>query len=272
MRIADRHAPEQRLQGIVHVALLDAEEFEPVLVDGYAQTRTRLADGIVDVDDERHGGEDLLHFACNGPASFRIRAVDLGQKRRQHRRTRRDLDDLDARSRRERDLLQALAQIERDLVAGAGPLAARGQIELQLAELDGFPHVVVAHQPVEIEGGGRARIGLDGAHLRQPARNIGHRKQRALGILEARPLGQIEHDGKLRLVVEGKQLHGHRLRRKQRQRHQGCRSDAQEKPPRRALGADDRGGQTPVEGPQRCLRRAGHARPTRSPCSEPGAP
>ena len=60
MRIADRHAAEQRLDGVVDVALLDPEEFEAILVDGYAQAGSRLLDRIVDVDDERHCAEDLL--------------------------------------------------------------------------------------------------------------------------------------------------------------------------------------------------------------------
>jgi hypothetical protein len=54
VRIADRGAAEQRLNRIVDVALLDLEEFEAVLIDRNAQTRPRLANRIVDVDDVRH--------------------------------------------------------------------------------------------------------------------------------------------------------------------------------------------------------------------------
>ena len=60
MRIADGDAAEQRLQRIVNVALFDAEELQPVLIDGDAQPRARLADRVIDVDDVGNGGEGLL--------------------------------------------------------------------------------------------------------------------------------------------------------------------------------------------------------------------
>ena len=112
MRIADRNAPEQRLQRIVDVALLDAEEFEPVLIDGYAQTRPPLANRVIDVDDEGTEAKIFLHFSRDSPTCFRVWSVDLGQERRKNRRARRHFDDLHARSSRERHVLQALTQIE----------------------------------------------------------------------------------------------------------------------------------------------------------------
>jgi hypothetical protein len=39
--VADEHAAEQRLHGVLHVALLDTEIFQPILVDRDAQPRTR---------------------------------------------------------------------------------------------------------------------------------------------------------------------------------------------------------------------------------------
>ena len=62
MRIADRDAAEQHLDRVVDVLLLDAEELQPVLIDREAQPRARRADRIVDIDDEGHRREDLLHF------------------------------------------------------------------------------------------------------------------------------------------------------------------------------------------------------------------
>jgi len=59
--------------------LLDAEEFEAVLIDGDTQPRARLADGIVDVDDVRHGGEDPLQLVGDGAAGFGVGSIDLGQ-------------------------------------------------------------------------------------------------------------------------------------------------------------------------------------------------
>jgi hypothetical protein len=40
MRVADRDATEQRLDRVIDVALLDTEEFEPILVDRQPQPRT----------------------------------------------------------------------------------------------------------------------------------------------------------------------------------------------------------------------------------------
>ena len=94
--IADRYAAEQRLDGVIDVTLLDAKKLEPVLVDRKPQPRPPFADRIVDIDDERHFGENLLELAGDRPARCRIGSIDFSQQRRKHRWPGRHLDDLDA--------------------------------------------------------------------------------------------------------------------------------------------------------------------------------
>ncbi len=183
MRISHRHAPEQRLDGVVDVTLLDPEKFEPVLVDGQSQPRSLLADRIVDIDDERYFGEDLLHFGSDGPARCRVRPVDFSEKSGEHGRPRRHLDDLDAGAGRRVDRLQALAQIQCDVVARSLAVGARGKVDLQFAKFGPLPQVIVANETVEIERRRRAGIGLHRSNFGQIPRNHARGKQRPLGVL-----------------------------------------------------------------------------------------
>ena len=101
-----------------------------------------------------NGTEAKIFFIS--PATARrvvgIGAVDLGQQRRQHRRSGRHLDHLERlvpsgslstlrRSRRS----SAMAWLVRCA------LAARREIDLQFAQFGRFAQIIMAHQPVEIE-------------------------------------------------------------------------------------------------------------------------
>ena len=120
MRIADGDAAEQRLQRVVDVALLDAEEFQPVLVDGNAQARARLRRSSRRCRRCREPtANDLLQFRRNRAARRRIRAVDFREQRREHRRSGRHFDHFGDRAGRQRQRLQrsrrssAMAWLER---------------------------------------------------------------------------------------------------------------------------------------------------------------
>ena len=269
VRIADGGAAEQRLDGVVDVLLLDAEELEAVLVDGDAQARPRLADGIVDVDDIGHRLEDLLDLVRHRAPGLRVRAVDFGEQRRQHRRTGRHLDHARDGAGGQGDLLQPRAQIERDVVAGAVAVAARRQIEMQFAELGRFAHVIVPHQAVEVERRRRAGIGLDRAHLRHLARDVGDGEQRALGVLQRGALRQIDHHRHFRLVVERQQLHRHALGVEQHAHGHRRHADADEEYPGAFAGAQHRAWRSAGKAGRACLRRARLR--ARAPASLPGA-
>src|SRR5487761_2283356 len=160
MGIADRYAAEQRLDGVVDVTLLDAEKLEPVLVDRQPQPWPLLADRNVDIDNERHFGEDFFDLPGDRPSRCRVRPVDFSEQGRKHRRPGRHLDDLDAGARGNADGLEALPEIERDVVAYALAIGACGKIDLQLAQLGSFTNIIVTHQAVEIERRRRAGVGL----------------------------------------------------------------------------------------------------------------
>ena len=55
--------------------------------------RLRHADRIIDVDDIGHRSEDFFQLGGDGAAGGRIRPIDLGEKRGQHRRAGRHLHD-----------------------------------------------------------------------------------------------------------------------------------------------------------------------------------
>ncbi len=257
VRIADGDAAEQRLDGVVDVLLLHAEEFQAVLVDGDVQARARLADGIVDVDDIGHRLEDLLDLVRHRAPGLRIRAVDFGQQAstapagRAAPRPRAATVPAGSVT-----LLEARAQIERDVVAGAAALAARRQIEMQFAQFRRFAHVIMPHQTVEVERRRRAGIGLDRAHLRHLARHVGDREQRALGVLQRGALGQIDHHRHFRLVVERQQLHRHALGVEQHAHGNRRHADADRGRSRRACGCAAPG--------WRSAGKAGRASPRRA--------
>lgn len=67
----------------------------------------------------------------------------------------------------------------------------------------------MAHQAIEVDGGGGAGVDLVILHLRHLGKLSPDRQQGALGLLQGRPLRHIEHQLELRLVVKGEHLEHH---------------------------------------------------------------
>ena len=175
------------------------------------QRRTRHAERIVGVDDERHRLEDLLHLLRGAGAGGFIRAVDFGQQCCHHRRAGRGFDHLDRTALGHGHRLELLAQVHRDFMARARAIALGQQGNHQIALLRLGAQEVVPHQAVEIERRRGAGIGLHRHHFGHLA---GYRRgglQHAGGAFEAGPLGQVHHQLDLALVVEGQQLDRDRL-------------------------------------------------------------
>ena len=91
-----------------------------------------------------HGGHNVFfkddrnqwwstYFGSDGTARFSVGSIDFRQQRRKNRRSRRHLDDLDARAVGHGEAGEPLADVERDLVAFARAFALRQQVELQIA-------------------------------------------------------------------------------------------------------------------------------------------
>ena len=87
--------------------------------------------------------------------------------RRAPNRRRLYLDHLDRGTFRRGERFQPLAQFEGDGMAGTRAIAARGEIDLQLAKFRRRAQIIMPDQAVEVERGGGAGIDLDRGHLRQ---------------------------------------------------------------------------------------------------------
>ena len=202
LRIADLHPADQRADRVVDRLLLDAVEFERLLVDREAQALGRLAETVVDVDDEIDRLERLAHFRGERAAARRVRAIDFGEQRREHRRPGRNLDHLERRAGGQREIGEPTADVERDRVARALALVFGDEIDREVALLRIRAQVVVAHEAVEVERRRRARVGLDRRQLGQVLEPLGRGHQRPIGFFQARAVRQVEDHLDFRLVVE----------------------------------------------------------------------
>ena len=70
-------------------------------------------------------------------------------------------------------------------------------------------HEVVAHQAIEVERGGDARINLVIRHFRLDAHGGGDLAGGLGGLLQRAAFGHVKDDLKFALVVEGQHLHLH---------------------------------------------------------------
>ncbi|MDA1222533.1 MAG: hypothetical protein O3B85_10970, partial [Planctomycetota bacterium] len=182
-----------------------------------AEPRPRVLDGRVDVDDARLRGEPRLEALRCG-ADFVVAdaglATHLDGHRRDDRGAGRQLDDLEARSVLSGDRLEPRADSQRHLVAARLPLALVHEIDPQVALVGELAELVVADHPVEVDRGGLAGVGGDVGHLLRAADDARHLAEDRVGSLQRRPLGKIDDDLQLELVVERQHLQrdaaGHR--------------------------------------------------------------
>ena len=207
--IAHGLAAVQQGQRVEHVLFLHAEEVEIVGRDRRAQAAGLGAEAVVDVDDEGHGLERLADAGGGGAAGFGVGAVDLGQKGRDHRRAGGRFHDLEAGAFGHVQRREPFAQVKRDVMAGAVAVGLRQQVDRDFAQLGLCAQVVVADEAVEVEGRGRAGMGLDDGHFGQGKDHIGHVAGHAVRRLDRGAFGQVDDDRKLGLVVEGQKLDGH---------------------------------------------------------------
>ena len=251
VRIADGRAGEVAPDRVVDVLLLDMVIFEIVLVDRQPQAVGADAVGIVDVDDEGHALECRPHLGRHRAADIGVRAVDLGEKRRQHRRSGRRLDDLDRCAGGHGEPAQLLPEVERDLVAGAAALALGQEIDLDVAQLRRRAEIVVADQTVEIERCGGAGVALERDGFGNFRGAIDRRLEHAIGVLDRRALGQIDDDLQIGLVVEGKELDRDVLGVEERERGDGRHSDDGKEDPGPRSALEDGAGDAHVEPAER---------------------
>ncbi len=206
MGIPHRRGAVQDGERVEDVGLLDVEEVEVVGGDGGAQAAGRRAPAVVHVDDEGHRAEGGLDLFRRTAARVGVRAVDLGEQRRHHRRSRRRLDDLQRGSRGHGNGGDRPAKVQRDGVAGPLALGLGRQGELDVAEVGFGPQIGVPDEAVEVEGRRGPGVGLGGDDLRHGERRARDRPRDRVRRLDGSALRQVDRDGEFRLVVEGQQL------------------------------------------------------------------
>ena len=79
--------------------------------------RRGILDRVVDIDDVLVVGEDRAYLLGDADLPGIIDAIDLGDQRREHRRSGRDLDDLGVAAQRWAMACSGCAQAQRDRVA-----------------------------------------------------------------------------------------------------------------------------------------------------------
>ncbi len=100
------------------------------------------------------------------------------------------------------------------------PVVLGLQVHLDVGHRGPPTQEVVPDQPVEVEGGPDAGVGLDVAHRLVPGHGQGQSLGDLGGPLQGRALGHVHDELELTLVVEGEHLHRH-----QPQGHQGHRQE-----------------------------------------------
>ncbi len=230
VQIADILASESRPQRRDDVVLANAEQrrLRPIHIDHPAR---RVGDrALVGIDHAGLLAECGLDLLRDLDAPRVVRTVDLGDDRRQHRRARRNLHDLDLRAIRVANPLEFRADARRDDVALVVPVRLVDQIDLKVADVASAAQVILAHEAVEIDRCRRSGEGLvvgDLGNLRQVGAHFAQRRRRAFERSSGR---HVDDDLELRLVVERQHLHHDQLERRQCERDRDQRRDAKPKP------------------------------------------
>ena len=123
------------------------------------------------------------------------------------------------------------------------------QIDLDVPQVRPLAQVILAHQAVEVDGGGGAGIGLVVRDLRDAGEVVTHLGEHPGGLLQAGPLGHVEHHLELGLVVEGQHLEDDDLGGHQPQGARDQDQDARQQQPavEVAPGPEQEGAYDPVE-------------------------
>ena len=123
----------------------------------------------------------------------------------------------------------------------------RRQIDRDVTLIGGRTHIGVAHEAVEVEGGGGACMGLHGHHFRHVEDGSADGLGNGIGCLDGRALRQVDCHLQLRLVVEGQELHRDMLGVEQAQRTQREQPDQSQEDPAAGLGGEDGAGGCRIE-------------------------
>ena len=192
---------------------------------------------VVYADNVCRALESRAHLLRHCDLSGIVGAVDFGDDRRHHRRSRRHFDHLGIAAMLPGNGNHPLAHRDGNLVALAVTMFLVHQVDLDVAHFRCRAQIILAHQAVEVDRAGRSGIGLivgDLLHLSDLGRDFA---QHGGGSLERGADRHVKHDLELALVVEGQHLEHHQLDQAEADRGQDGRQNAQPQlAPRRLAG------------------------------------
>ena len=181
--------------------------------------------------------EHIAYFTSHADLAVVVDAIDLGDQRRLHRRSRRHLDDLDAGLVTGANFLQRPAQRQRDLVAVALTQRLVAQVDLDIGQVGGVAQVILPHQAVEIDRRRAAHVSLVVGHLGHFGKIVAEFGDHARAAFEAGTLGHVDDHLYLRLVVERQHFQHHQLEPGETDRGQDQRDDRDQQQPAVAAAA-----------------------------------
>ena len=157
-----------------------------------------------------HAG-GLLEDVANLPRDLDLAvlrgAVNFGNHSFEHRRAGRHFGDLDAGAEMPGHGNQLLAHALGDVVALELALRLSNKVHLDIGDIGPAPQEVMAHQAIEVVRRGDARVGLEIDDLGLLLDDRGKLAGDACRLFERSPLGHVDDDLELALVVERQDLH-----------------------------------------------------------------
>ena len=185
----------------------------------------------VEVHDALGAGEDSFNCCRERDALRFIRPVDFCHERLQHRRSGWYLGDHDDRAVFFCDWGNKRANTLGNGVALVGPLALADQVDLDVGDIGPASHEVVTHKTVKVKRCSGAGVDLEIPHFGFLADGRGHLGGDAGGLFQCGALRSIDDDLKLRLIVEGQHLDGHRTGQDETEGNEEQADDAGEENP-----------------------------------------
>ena len=206
---------------------------------------------VINIDDKRDAFERGADLGCGLAAGFGGGAIHLGQKGGDHRGAGGRFNGFQAGAYGQVQRFELLADIQGNLVAGPVTVVFGRQQDRHFAQLRFGAQEVMPHQAIEIKWRRGSGMGLHVDNFGQghdDARNVlGH----AVGGLNRRAFGQINHHRQFGFVVKGQQFDGDILGIKRSQRADRQHGGNQQKLPRRGRAGQHRAGHGGIGAAQR---------------------
>src|ERR1017187_6273001 len=194
MQVARCLAGQAGAQGADDDFLRHTEHRRLAAVDQQKRLRRGSNAAVVDIDDARGLVEHRAHGFGDVAAALALRAVNLGDDGSLYRRTRRGFDDLDAGPEPATDLLQPRPYARGDDVALLGAVMLVDEVDLNVAHVATGTQIVLAHQPIEVDRGSRAGVGLVVGHLRYRGQVIAEFVEYRRSLFHRRACRHVDND------------------------------------------------------------------------------